>query len=492
MITTMRFFDTSSYRMPLYLWVTGYAVLWIITSYILDPTVPYDAVEALNWGMNGEWGSPKNPWLVGVMMLPAIAISALSLSFYWYFIHFVAIAIGMLGVWQLAFRLTGKVVLAWLAMLTLNLSGIINFDIIPYNDNYLLVILWPWSLLFFLRAIDDHPKWWLAFALTIGLATMGKYSSLAIVGAVFLLSLFVPKVRRHYREPLFYLAIAIWLALVLPNFWWLLHNDFAAFKWVDSQIQKGFNLHTTRAVLSVFYPLIIVSGLIYLLGGRIGWPKQQSNALVNSVILLPLFIIYGWFSFNQGGRMTEWLQPFMSVSPALLVGSITVFPNKSLRGTLLGLTVLGAFVLLGYISVMLGNVRNAGQKFVGIKTFASQLDQRWNELYSTPLRFVGEDYLHQWLTFYSHYRPETIQRWTLENNTPPNIYNRALKESEILEHGALLVEGRGKACTAENFQQTFAQWPSLMLSHKEEFTFQAHPGAELETICIGFIAPRRT
>ncbi|WP_045957376.1 glycosyltransferase family 39 protein [Xenorhabdus poinarii] len=488
----MRFFDTSSYRMPLYLWVTGYAVLWIITSYILDPTVPYDAVEALNWGMNGEWGSPKNPWLVGVMMLPAIAISALSLSFYWYFIHFVAIAIGMLGVWQLAFRLTGKVVLAWLAMLTLNLSGIINFDIIPYNDNYLLVMLWPWSLLFFLRAIDDHPKWWLAFALTIGLATMGKYSSLAIVGAVFLLSLFVPKVRRHYREPLFYLAIAIWLALVLPNFWWLLHNDFAAFKWVDSQIQKGFNLHTTRAVLSVFYPLIIVSGLIYLLGGRIGWPKQQSNALVNSVILLPLFIIYGWFSFNQGGRMTEWLQPFMSVSPALLVGSITVFPNKSLRGTLLGLTVLGAFVLLGYISVMLGNVRNAGQKFVGIKTFACQLDQRWNELYSTPLRFVGEDYLHQWLTFYSHYRPETIQRWTLENNTPPNIYNRALKESEILEHGALLVDGRGKACTAENFQQTFAQWPSLMLSHKEEFTFQAHPGAELETICIGFIAPRRT
>ncbi|MBI6547705.1 glycosyltransferase family 39 protein [Xenorhabdus lircayensis] len=485
----MRFFNTSSYRMPLYLWVTGYAALWVIASYSLDPTVPYDAVEALNWGINGEWGSPKNPWLVGTIMLPAIHISNISLSFYWYFTHFVAIAIGMLGVWQLTFKLTGKVTLAWLAMLTLNLSGIINFDIIPYNDNYLLVMLWPWSLLFFLRAIDDHPKWWLAFALTTGLATMGKYSSLAIVGSVFLLSLFVPKVRRNYREPLFYLAIVVWLALVLPNVWWLVHNDFVAFKWVDSQIQKGFNLHTTRAAFSVFYPLIIVSVIIYLLGGRIGWPKQQSNALINIVILLPLLIIYGWFSFNQGGRMTEWIQPFMAVSPALLVGSITVYPNKSLKGTFLGLAIFGALVLIGYTSVMMANVRDAGQKFVGIKTLTSQLDQRWNELYPTPLRYVGGKYLHEWLTFYSHYRPETIQPWELDNGAPPNIYNRHIKESDIVEYGALLVGERGKSCAEEGFQHTLQEWPALTISHKEEFSFQAQPSAEPETVCIGFVAP---
>ncbi|MBC8953265.1 glycosyltransferase family 39 protein [Xenorhabdus sp. PB62.4] len=486
----MRFFDTSSYRMPLYLWVTGYAVLWVIVTYTLDPTVPYDAVEALNWGINGEWGSPKNPWLVGAIMLPTIHISNISLSFYWYFTHFVAIAIGMLGVWQLAFRLTGKIVLAWLAMLTLNLSGIINFDIIPYNDNYLLVMLWPWSLLFFLRAIDEHPKWWLAFALTTGLATMGKYSSLAIVGSVFLLSLFIPKVRRNYREPLFYLALVLWFALVLPNAWWLLHNDFAAFKWVDSQIQKGFNLHTTRAMFSVFYPLIIVSVIIYLLGGRIGWPKQQSNALVNIVILLPLLIIYGWFSFNQGGRMTEWVQPFMVVAPALLVGSITVYPRKSLQGTLRGLAVFGVLVLIGYASVMMANVRNAGQKFVGIKTFTSQLDQRWNELYPTPLRYVGGEYLHEWLTFYSHYHPKTIQPWELNKGAPPNIYNRHIKENDIVEQGALLVGERGKSCEEEDFQHTLQEWPALTISHKEEFSFQAQPSAETQTVCIGFVAPK--
>ncbi|WP_237385793.1 ArnT family glycosyltransferase [Xenorhabdus sp. Sc-CR9] len=485
----MRFFDTSSYRMPLYLWVTGYAVLWIIASYFLDPTVPYDAVEALNWGTNGEWGSPKNPWLVGAIMLPAIHISNISLSFYWYFVHFVAIAIGMLGVWQLAFRLTDKIILAWLAMLTLNLSGIINFDIIPYNDNYLLVMLWPWSLLLFLRAIDDHPKWWLAFALTTGLATMAKYSSLAIIGSVFLISLFVPKVRRNYRQPLFYLAIILWLALVLPNLWWLVNNDFAAFKWVDSQIKAGFNLHTTRAMLSVFYPLIIVSVITYMLGGRIGWPKKQSNKLVNIIILLPLLIIYGWFSFNQGGRMTEWVQPFMIVAPALLVGSITVYPHKSLQGTLRGLTVFGILVLIGYSSVMVANIRGAGQKFVGIKDFTRQLDQRWSEQHSTPLYYVGGEYLHEWMTFYSHYRPETIQLWKLNGGPPPNIYNRHIKEKNIVEHGALLVGERGKTCAEENFGHTLKEWPALIISHKEEFSFQPQPNSEVEPVCISFVAP---
>ncbi|MDR0218136.1 MAG: glycosyltransferase family 39 protein [Enterobacteriaceae bacterium] len=487
----MRFFDTA-HRMPLYLWCFGYAILWIATSYSLDPTVPYDAVEALNWGINGEWGSPKNPWLVGSMMLPVIAIKAISLSFYWYFTHFIAIAIGMFGVWQLAFRLTDKVELAWLAILSLNLSGIINFDIIPYNDNYLLVMLWPWALLFFLKAIDDHPKWWLAFALAIGLATMAKYSSLAIVGSVFLLSLFVAKVRRHYREPVFYLAIALWFLLVTPNIWWLVHNDFAAFKWVDSQIERGFNLHTTLAVLSVFYPLIIVGIIIYLSGGRIGWPQKQSNKLMNIVILLPLLIIYGWFSFNLGGRITEWLQPFSAVAPALLVGSITLPPRKSLLGTLRVLAVFGVLMLIGYAAVMLANVRGAGEKFVGINVFTRQLDQRWSERYSTPLRYVGGEYLHQWLTFYSHYRPQTIQPWEIGDGAPPNIYNRHIKESDIVEYGALLVGERGTSCQKEHFQPMLAAWPGLTVSHKEAFTFQAQPGADPETVCIGFVDPQKT
>lgn len=53
-------------RKPVYWWIIGYAVLWIIVSYLFDPTVPYDAVEAVNWGTNGGWGSPKT---LGLLVL---------------------------------------------------------------------------------------------------------------------------------------------------------------------------------------------------------------------------------------------------------------------------------------------------------------------------------------------------------------------------------------------------------------------------------------
>ena len=86
-----------SYRL-LALWLVCYAAAWTLLTVHLDPTLPYDAVEALNWGLNGEWGSPKNPWLVGAAMQPAIGFSWLPLNLYWYGGHFIAIAIGMLGV----------------------------------------------------------------------------------------------------------------------------------------------------------------------------------------------------------------------------------------------------------------------------------------------------------------------------------------------------------------------------------------------------------
>ena len=161
-------------RMFLMLWVGFYALMWALVTIHFDPTVPYDAVEALNWAQNAEWGSPKNPWLVGMMWRPALWFAGTPLNVYWYVTHFFAIAVGMTGSWVLAKNLSGSERLAWLALFTLNLSGIINFDIISYNDNYLLIMLWPWMLLFFFLAIVRHPAWWMAFAVTAGLGAMAK------------------------------------------------------------------------------------------------------------------------------------------------------------------------------------------------------------------------------------------------------------------------------------------------------------------------------
>lgn len=88
-------------------------------------------------GDEWEWGSPKTLGLL---------VFLCGLLFIWVFptvllvlYSFCRGCLWFIGVWKLAYRLTARRDLAWFAMLMLNLSGVINFDIIPYNDNYILV-----------------------------------------------------------------------------------------------------------------------------------------------------------------------------------------------------------------------------------------------------------------------------------------------------------------------------------------------------------------
>lgn len=79
----------------------------------------------------------------------------------------------------------------------------------------------------------------------------------------------------------------------------------------------------------------------------------------------------------------------MSVATALFVGSISVIPKRSLRGVLYGLAVFGMLVVSGYTVVQAANVRNAGQKFIGVKTFVQDVENAWHQHYHQPLSYVG-------------------------------------------------------------------------------------------------------
>ncbi|GAL18604.1 4-amino-4-deoxy-L-arabinose transferase and related glycosyltransferases of PMT family [Vibrio maritimus] len=147
-------------------------------------------------------------------------------------------------------------------MLTLNLSGVINFDAIPYNDNFLLFGSWSWILLLFVKAVYDDSRWWIAFGVLAGLSAMAKYSTFAPVAMVFILSLTVPSVRRFWRDRNFYIGIVIFLALVTPNFFWMFANNFSSVKWVGSQVAAQLSPGSWLALLSVFYPLILLAGLL--------------------------------------------------------------------------------------------------------------------------------------------------------------------------------------------------------------------------------------
>lgn len=469
-----------------FLWVISYAYLWFIITLYLDPTVPYDAVEALNWARNAEWGSPKNPWLPGLIMRPAILLPS---DIYWYFIHFSAVAAGMLGAWLLAKKLSGSVNLSWLALLSLNLSGIINFDIISYNDNYLLVMLWPWMFLFFFKAISENKNWWLAFSIVAGLATMAKYSTLVFVSAIFAATLLSPRLRVCWRLPVFWSALFIGILLCLPNFIWLLNHNFSALKWVDSQITYGLNFRLLTSMLSVFYPLIILYWILKKSGVSMLWPLGWEHRIILNVYLFPILIISVWFLFHDGGRLTEWLQPFMIIAPALMISCVSDEKQFSLsKKTFISLWLIGALVMCGYVLVMMNNVSGAGKKMINVIPFSQQMEAAWMNRYQAPLKYVGGGYYAQWLTFYSPSKPEIIEPW--DKKIMPNIYNSNISFSLIEKHGALLLGEPGRECDVERFESAIARWPLLSIDDTEQVMFSESPDNIELPLCIGFVRPK--
>lgn len=482
-------------------YVTLYALIWSLVSAMLDPTVPFDAVEAYNWARNAEWGTPKNPWLVGFSLWPALGLHGNALAAYWYVSHFAGVAVGLLGVWHLAHRLSGDRRLAWVAMLSLHLSGAINIDILPYNDNYLLVMLWPWMLWLFIRAMFDTPRLWPVFAVVAGLAAMTKYSTFALLGMMFIVTIWTPQARRHYRHPAFLLALVIFVAMLVPNIVWLAHHDFAAFRWVDDQIKPHLNSRALRGALSAFYPLIVLALIVRVTGGRLTWPWQvpltsqqgtvppcAPGAIAACVLLPPLLPILVYFTWHEGGRISEWLQPFAIPAPALLVACVRPGGHARLWRAARWLPAAGALVLLGYAGFLSANVRNAGQKFVGLKEASVSLEQRWRARYHTPLRYVGHDNVATWLTFYAPGNPHLLSRWSTEQR--PNIYTKDIDAADVRQQGVMLLGHPGKPCRRAGFGKTLVQWPDLQIDAYETVPFTYHGNGDPVPMCVAYVAPQ--
>lgn len=483
------------YRAPL-AFAALFSLVWTVVSGMLDPTVPYDAVEALNWARNAQWGTPKNPWLTGFAFWPALALSGPAQSVYWYASHFVAVGIGLLGVWQLALRLTFRRDLAWLAMLSLNVSGVVNIDILPYNDNYLLVMLWPWMLYLLVRATFDTPAAWPLFAVAAGLAAMTKYSTFALIGTAFLLMLISYELRSRCRGPWFALGVAIFLVMVMPNAWWLAHHDFAAFRWVGDQLDEGLNLRGLKAAICAFYPLAVLALVLRWCGVRGRWPASpEARAplrLLLQVLLLPLVPILAYFTMVEGGRVTEWLQPFVVPAPALLVAWVAhTAPGQGivLRRAITGFAGVAALVVVSYAVFLGANVKNAGQKFLGLKTLSMVLDQHWQDRYGAPLRYVGGHPLSHWLTFYVPGNPRLLVAWS--NTTRPNIYTHDIDEASVRREGVLLVGAPDVRCADSDFRAWLKPWPSLKVDATEDvlFSFHGKGRQKQKPLCVAMVAP---
>lgn len=486
--------EVSLVRHKRFLWcyVSLYAFAWTVLTFLTNSSVPGgDAIEAFNWAANLDWGTTRSGWTVGLFIYPAMFFdSVIARSFYWYFVHFAGVGIGIFGVWTLAFRLTCSIRLAWLAVFLMNLSAIVSTDAQNQNDNYLLIMMWPWMFYFFIRAGFDDARFWLPFAFIAGVATMAKYSTLAFVGSVFLLTLAIPSLRRHYRSPWFYAAMACFFALVLPNIFWIVEHNFVSINWFLKDANRGLALSTLESVAMVFSNVLVPCVVFLLMGIRFRWPASPEARRAIICMLLPLVPITLYlflFPTRNPSRITEWMIPFSILAPPLFVACISHMPATLMRRTYVVLVAAGAVVFVGYGTAKSLNWRNSYYSGYGETVVSAKGQELWHARYNSELRYVGGSHVAGVATLYASDFPAILMQWTAARQ--PNIFTRDLRSDDVRQHGALLFGAPGTSCQVADFSPVLAAWPGMEIDARTEIIFPNAPSATTQPICLAFVAP---
>ncbi len=201
--------------------------------------------------------------------------------------------------------------------------------------------------------------------------------------------LFTPAGRKAFKYKEFYSSILLFILIIAPNFIWLYQHDFAAFNWVESQIKPALNLTVIIAFLCVFYPIIMILLILLPLGAKIAYPNTEEKKHFVFIFLSSVFCIFIYFLFNQGGRITEWMQPFSILVSSLTLCFLNVDKIKKWRNINLSLLFFSILVCSGYTLVLYKNIKGAGKKFFYIKKVSNELNQLWKNEYHTPLKYVG-------------------------------------------------------------------------------------------------------
>lgn len=84
----------------------------------------------------------------------------------------------------------------------------------------------------------------------------------------------ISRLHRYWSCHWFYTG----LLLLFPDIIWFWQNQFAVFKWVDSQLTQQLNSRVLVAAVLIFYPIILAVILLKNFSAKLSWPdplKQQ-------------------------------------------------------------------------------------------------------------------------------------------------------------------------------------------------------------------------
>jgi hypothetical protein len=240
-----------------------HAFIWTIASWLFRGNLDWagDMLENYSWGVEWQAGYHKHPplfaWMTAAWfsVLPRTDLAYFALS------NLNAL-IGLCGVVALARRFL-PARLAVVAGLAMSVSPIYTTLAVKFNANTVLLSLWPWTAYFFVRYVQTGTgRAALALGAAAGIAMLGKYFSVALLGGLALAGMARPAWRERLLQPQALLAVMGGVIVLWPHMHWLRETGMLPFAYARERMQEISHPFTVVAGSMVPYFLVQVAYML--------------------------------------------------------------------------------------------------------------------------------------------------------------------------------------------------------------------------------------
>ncbi len=302
---------TQKYDSYFYAFLVVHIVVWTLLPTLLRDNLPLDAIEAISWGYEWQFGYLKHPpfsaWLAEGMF--RIFPGQWSI----YFLSQLCVGFALLATWKLAKDFL-PINQALMAVLLLESVYYYNFTSIEFNANIALLPLWAWSSLYFWRVTKnpDSLANWLILSVFCALALLAKYYAIMLLASMFLFLIYDKNLRKTLLTPHPYLAAILVLAILSPHISWLINHDFEPFVYAKNRSSADhyhfYNhlLHPLSFVLAQIASLSFALILFFNANRQVRFEiKKETKSIFLLFIGLMPFALTLFYSLLTGGKLRD-------------------------------------------------------------------------------------------------------------------------------------------------------------------------------------------
>jgi len=454
-------------------------VLWTVLPILTCPNLQLDLAEDLALGKEwqlGYWKHPPLPWWIADLLYRLTgSVEAI------YLLGPLAAVVCFYAVWRLAREVTDELT-ALIAVLALEAVHYYNFSVVKFAHDQMQLPFWAFTGLFFYRALRRGRlfDWALAGAFLAG-AFWSKYAAFALAAALGLFLLFDPVARRSWRTSGPYVMAATFAIVIAPNAWWLVHEGFLPFQYVDERAHTAahwyqyivFPLQWMGGQALTLLPALALLALLYRRGDARPPLDADETAAFNrryvAMLALGPFLITTVVAAVLGRlAIAMWGYPLWSFAPLALLMWLRP-PEQPLR---LHHFAVGALITLiaypvSYAATEIGEPflrdRPKATQFPG-QAMADAITRAWHEKYGTPLVYAGgTEFAVNNLAVYSQDRPHVLPHG--RPRLAPWV-----DMSDLVRRGAVVVwEDGHQRAQPEEWRRTFGSLdiqPTLVLARQ--------------------------